>query len=342
MGLDPAGIIKLASNENALGSAPAARRALATAAADLSRYPDMDCLELREGLSNHLGVPFEQIIVGAGSSELIVLAAQAFLAPGRSLVQSQFSFISYAGAAKAVGARAVSVPVKGWQPDLDGMLAAIGPDVHVVFIASPNNPTGTLVEARALERFIAAVPERVLVVLDEAYRDFVEPELRPNSNELVKKHPNLLVMRTFSKVYGLAALRVGYGLGNARLVSLLRRLQPPFSVSAPAQAAALAALSDTDFVKRSITANREGRARLGQELAAARFEFVPSYGNFLLIRVGNGVAVYRDLMRRGIVVRPLASYKLDEWVRVTVGLPEESAAFMRGLTELLPKGTPSG
>jgi histidinol-phosphate aminotransferase len=340
LGLDPARIIKLASNENALGCSAAARRALAEAALQANRYPDMECLELREALAARLDLPIDQIIVGAGSSELILLAAQALLAPGRAVVMPQYSFVSYEGAARAMGARAIMVPNKDWHPDLDGLLAAVDQNVTMVFIASPNNPTGVLVEPQLLERFIARVPDHVLVVLDQAYQDFVPRDQHVDARALVKRHPNVLVMRTFSKVYGLAGLRVGYGFGDAKLISLLRRLQPPFSVNVPAQATALAALSDNEFYKKSVEANAAGRAALKEQLNELRVEYVPSAGNFILMRVGEGAAIFKAMLRKGIVVRPVSNYGLPEWIRVTVGLPEENAAFVRALRDLLPAGTP--
>jgi len=338
LGLDPARIVKLASNENALGMSPAARRALERSATDAHRYPDMDCIELREGLAQYLDLPMDRLLVGAGSSELILLAARAFLERGRRIVVSQHAFVSYEGAARAVGARAVSVPTRGWQPDLDGMIAAIDPSVRIVFIASPNNPTGVLVEPAALEKFIAAVPDNVLVVLDEAYHDFVEPRLRVDVRSLTVRHPNLLVLRTFSKVYGLAGLRVGYAVSSPKVISLLRRLQPPFSVSATAQAAALAALGDADFRERSVDMIRTERPRVCQELQSLGVEYVPSFGNFVLVRVGNGKDVFRALLPRGVIVRPVDSYGLAPWIRVTVGLPEENATFIRELRQLLADG----
>lgn len=341
LGLDPERIIKLASNENALGASPAARESLVQSALGVNRYPDIDCVELREALSRQLDVPLAQLIVGAGSSELILLAAHALLDATRSVVYSQYSFVSYEAAARSVGARSIVVPTRKWQIDLDAMLAAIDVSTRLVFIASPNNPTGVIVEPRELARFIAAVPENVLVVLDEAYRDFVEPERRVDVHALLKQHTNLLVLRTFSKVYGLSGLRVGYGMGDAKLISLLRRLQPPFSVNAPAQAAAVAALGDGEFVKRSIALVSQERKRLQGQLGDAHFECVPSHGNFILVRVGDGLKVFRGLLKQGIVVRPVANYGLDAWIRVTVGLPEENAAFVRALRTLLPTGTPT-
>lgn len=333
--LDPQRIVKLASNENPLGMSPVARQALIASAAEGHRYPDMDCVELREVLAKHLNISMDTLLVGAGSSELIVLAARAFLDSQRAALVPQYSFVSYESAVRSVGARTIVVPGRGWHPDLGALRAAIDPAVKVLFIASPNNPTGVLVEPQALEEFIAGVPEDVLVVLDEAYRDYVEPGLCTDTAALIARHPNLLVLRTFSKVYGLAALRIGYGLGNPAMLSMLRRLQPPFSVNATAQTVAMAALSDREFRARCIEVNRAERDQLCRSLAALNIEYVPSHGNFVLVRVGDGNDVFRTLLKRGVIVRPLLGYHLPEWVRVTVGRPEENAVFLRNLREVL-------
>lgn len=338
-GLDPAKIVKLASNENALGMAPAAREILTALAEDPSRYPDSDGFDLRGELARQLKTTPDRILLGAGSSEPILLVARAFLEPGRVAVLSRYSFVSYEAAIRSVGATARIVDTKDWAQDLDGLLAAIDEDVRVLYVASPNNPTGTLIAPDDLSRFIAAVPPHVVVVLDEAYRDFVRPAQRPDTDRLLAIHPNLLVLRTFSKVYGLAGLRVGYALGAPELLDLLRRLQLPFSVSSIAQAAAIAALHDTDFVARSAADNERERERLSNRLARDGFEPVPSHGNFLLFRVGDGPATFQSLLRQGIIVRPVANYGLKEWLRVTVGLPAENDLFADALGRLLPKGS---
>lgn len=336
LGLDPDHIIKLASNENPLGMAPGARLVLERSGLQAHRYPDMDCLELREGLAAHLRVSIDRVMVGAGSSELIRLAAQALLSPGRSAVLPQHSFAAYAAAARSVGAQSIVVPTREWQPDLDAMIAAIDHSVRIVFIASPNNPTGVLVEPQALERLFAAVPRNVLIVLDEAYYDFVERGRTVDVRALTERHENLLILRTFSKVHGLAGLRVGYGIGHPKLIELLLRLQIHFIVSAPAQAAALAALADTTFVERSVIVNRTERADLCRELTALGIEHLPSHGNFILMNVGDGGRVFGALLKQGIVVRPMAYYGLKQWIRVTVGLPEENAAFVKALRAITP------
>lgn len=341
-GLDPHAIIKLASNENALGMSPAARQVIAHLATDPSRYPDSDSFDLRARLSQQLAIDADRIMLGSGSSQLILLAARAFLCPGRAAVVSQYAFVSYASAVRSVGARVITVPARAWGHDLAQMRAAVTNDVHVVFIASPNNPTGTMVAPDALAQVIRSMPEHVLIVLDEAYRDYVEPDQRPDINVLISQHRNLLVLRTFSKVYGLAGLRVGYCLGAAGVVNVLKRLQLPFSVNTLAQAAASAALEDREFVEHSVDLNSEQRMLLGAGLQSRGFEYLPSHGNFLPVRVGDGPRIFQMLLRKGVVVRSLANYGLSEWIRVSIGLHDENRVFLQRLCDLLPAGTPRG
>jgi len=335
-GIDPAAIIKLASNENPFGMSPAARQAIAALYGNPSRYPDSDKALLRDALAGNLSLPAEQVLVSAGSTELILLAARAVLEAGRAAVMSQYAFVYYSMAVRSVGAEAVVVPARDWGHDLDRMLAAIDARVRLVFIASPNNPTGTLLAKADIERFLAAVPAHVLVVLDEAYREFVPVADRPDTQELLRRHDNLLILRTFSKIHGLAGLRVGYGLGSAELVGYLRRLLLPFNVSVSAQSAAMAALSDRQFVTDCVDANNSERTRLCDALRVRGIDFVPSHGNFVLLRVGDGAGIFGSLLGRGIVVRPVANYGLPEWIRVSVGLPSENDAFIRELSALLP------
>ncbi len=330
-GLDPGSIIKLASNENPLGMAPAARARLQGLQDDAGRYPDADSHELRSALAGALRLDPARILPAAGSSELISLAARAVLLPGRSAILSQYAFMSYAAAVRAVGGAAIVVPARDYGHDLAAMHSALSPQTRLVFIASPNNPTGTYTSPAALEDFLAATPDDVLVILDEAYRDYMRPELQPEVGPLMDRHPNLLVLRTFSKVYGLAGLRVGYGLGDPAVLNVLRRLQAPFSVSAPAQGAALAALGDMDFVRSSVAANARERARMKSALDDMRIEHLESEGNFLLLRVGDGEAASRTLLRQGIIVRPVGNYGLADWIRVTVGLPAENTRFLGAL-----------
>jgi histidinol-phosphate aminotransferase len=331
LGLAPASIIKLASNENPLGMPPGARAAAAAALADAGRYPDGNGTALKSALSQRLGVPAAWLTLGNGSNDILELAAGLMLAPGAGCVYSQHAFAVYALAAQARGARAVETPARELGHDLAAMRAAIGSDTRLIYIANPNNPTGTLLAPDALEAFLQAVPPHVVVVLDEAYNEYLQPAQRCDSLAWVRRHPNLLVSRTFSKVYGLAGLRVGYGIAQQDLTDLLNRIRQPFNVSSAAQAAARAALEEVDFVRRSVQLNERGRTQLAQGLGAMGLELAPAHGNFVLVRVGPAAAVYRELLERGVIVRPVASYGLPEWLRITIGLPEENERFLREL-----------
>lgn len=334
-GLDPQSIVKLASNENPLGPSPAARAAIVASAAAGALYPDFDTFALRAALSRQLGVSPECILPGEGSSDHIVLAARAFLEPGKSALASQYSFAAYQGAVASVGARAIVAPARDFAVDLEAMLAAIDPSVAVIYLATINNPTGTRLDNTELREFIAHVPENVVVVLDEAYREYLEPSDRPDTDRLPQARPNVVVLRTFSKIHGLAGLRVGYAIGDPRMIRVLRRLQLPFSVSAVGEAAAVAALGDEDFPVRARSLNAGERERVGAVLAARDIEFVPSHGNFILLRVGNGRAVFQALQRRGVIVRPVDNYQLPQWLRVSIGLPHENDRFLETLQEVM-------
>lgn len=334
-GLDPASIVKLASNESPHGVAPGVIAALAEVDGVSNIYPDFDCYDLRHAIAADAGMAPDQVLPGAGSSEIILLAARAYLDGTRKAIIPQYGFQSYEGAVRSVGATPVFVPVKDWVPDIDAMLAAVDDDVHLVYLASPNNPTGTVLPPAEIERFVQALPPHVLLVLDEAYREFLAPEDRPDIARLFQMRRNLIVMRTFSKIYGLAGLRVGYGLGDNELLQILRRLQLPFSVSAQAQAAAIASLSDGAFLERNRVENESERARVAAGLEKAGVRTLPSGGNFLLLEVGDGPAISRELMRRGVIIRPVANYGLPSWIRATIGLPRENDVFLGALDEVL-------
>ncbi len=334
-GLDEAKIVKLASNENPLGMPASARAAMMAAIDDLGRYPDSNGFDLKAALSRRYDVPADWITLGNGSNDTLELAAHALVQPGQSVIYAQFSFAVYALATQEVGARAIVVPARDHGHDLDAMAAAIAPDTRLIFIANPNNPTGTFLPASAIEAFLAKVPASVVVVLDEAYNEYLRPEDRFDSSAWVKQYPNLLVSRTFSKAYGLAGLRVGFGLAQPELTDLLNRVRQPFNVNSMAQAAAIAALDDAPFLQRSYEINRQGLERLQGAFRQMGLPFVPSYGNFVLVKVGNAAAVYEKLLRAGIIVRPVAGYGLPEWLRVSVGLPEENEAFLKALPAAL-------
>jgi histidinol-phosphate aminotransferase len=334
-GLQPARIVKLASNENPLGMPESARRAVEAALPELGRYPDSNGFELKAALSRRLGVPAEWITLGNGSNDILEAAAAVMLAPGRSCVYAQHSFAVYPLATMARGARSIVVPARDYGHDLDAMLAAIEAQTRLVFIANPNNPTGTFVAADALAAFLARVPATVVVVLDEAYNEYLPPALRHPSIDWVRRFPNLLVSRSFSKAYGLAGLRMGYGVAQPELTDLLNRVRQPFNTNSLAQAAAIAALADEGFVARSVEVNRQGMAQLTAAFDRLGLRYLPSFGNFVLAQVGDGSAVYQGLLRRGVIVRPVANYGLPQWLRVTIGLAEENDRFIAALREVL-------
>ncbi len=334
-GLQAERIIKLASNENPLGIPDSARAAMAAAVDDLGRYPDSNGFELKAAIAQRYTVPPDWITLGNGSNDILELAAHSLLQPGSSAVYSQYSFAVYALATQETGARAIVVPARDLGHDLDAIGAAIGADTRLVFIANPNNPTGTFLPAEAIAGFLATVPRDVVVVLDEAYNEYLDPALRFDSTRWLHQYPNLIISRTFSKAYGMAGLRVGFGLAQAELTDLMNRVRQPFNVSSVAQVAAVAALDDAEFLQRSYELNRDGLALLQSAFARMGLEFVPSHGNFVLVRVGDAAAVYEGLLRAGIIVRPVANYALPEWLRVTVGLPEENRAFLAALSRVL-------
>jgi len=338
-GLDPAGIVKLASNENPLGMPASARAALSAAAESLGRYPDPNGFDLKSALSARYDVPMEWITLGNGSNDILEIASQALLQPGVSSVYAQHAFVVYRLATQARGARHIMVPARDYGHDLDAMFEAIADDTRLVFIANPNNPTGTFVPGAQIEAFLARVQaaygERVTVVLDEAYNEYLDPELRFDSAALVRRYSNLIVSRTFSKAYGLAGLRVGFALAQPALTDLLNRVRQPFNVNALAQAAAIAALRDAEFLEQSYAGNKAGKAELVAAFEKLGLQYVPSYGNFVLVRVGDAARVNLELLKRGVIVRPVAGDGLPEWLRVTVGLPRENARFVDALTQIL-------
>ena len=333
--LDPAGIVKLASNENPRGPSPKALAAIATAAADITRYPDGNGFALRSALASRLDVAPESLVLGNGSNDVLELVTQAFLTPGDEAIYAQHAFAVYPLATHARGAKGVVVPAKDHGHDLPAMLAAVTPRTRVVFVANPNNPTGTWIGAAAMEAFVAKVPREVVVVLDEAYDEYLAPSDRSRSISWIGRYPNLIVSRTFSKAYGLAALRVGYGVMDASVADLLNRVRQPFNVNSFAQAAAIAALGDATYVEESARWNREGMRQIEAGLAKLGVAFVPSHGNFLLVNVGDGARVYAALLRDGVIVRPVANYGLPAFLRVTVGLPAENERFLAALGRAL-------
>lgn len=338
-GLDEASIVKLASNENPFGIPESSRAAMAAAAAELGRYPDANGFELKAALSKRYNVPADWITLGNGSNDILEIAAHAFVQAGQSVVYAQYSFAVYALATQGVGARAIVVPARNYGHDLDAMAAAIEPDTRLVFIANPNNPTGTFIPAADIEAFLNKVPDHVIVVLDEAYNEYLAPEHQFESADWVRKYPNLMVSRTFSKAYGLAGLRVGFAIAQPHVTDLMNRIRQPFNVNSLAQAAAIAALNDKEFLEQGAKNNAAGYQQFVEAFTELGLEFVPSYGNFVLVRVGGdeqaGARVNLALLKQGVIVRPVGNYGLPNWLRVSIGLPAENAVFIAALKKAL-------
>jgi len=325
-----AGAVKLASNENPLGPSPHALEAVRRALAGLHRYPDGTCFRLRSRLSEELGVEPRQLVFGCGADELLELVAKAFLGPGDECVFAWPSFAMYPIVARGMGATPVAVPLDAeLVHDLGAMIDALTPQTRVAIVCNPNNPTGTSVGAEAFDRFAARLPDDVVLLIDEAYVDFARRPDFPDGLGWVARRPGTVVVRTFSKISGLAGLRVGFGVADPELAGYLERARHPFNVNVLAEAAALAALDDREHRERTVRGNAEGIAYLRRELAALGIETWPSEANFVLARPGPGV--YEFLLREGVIVRPLGGFGLPEHVRITIGLPEENERLVKAL-----------
>lgn len=342
LGLDS--IIKLASNENPLGTSPRAQAALAAFAGDLHRYPDGNGYAVKHKLAARHEIAAERITLGNGSNDVLELTARVFLGPGKNAVMSQYAFAVYPIVASAVNAQLRIVPAlpptadMPYGHDLDAMLDQIDAHTGVVFIASPNNPTGTWLAADALAAFLEAVPASVIVVLDEAYLEYQDADQRPDSRAWLERFPNLVVTRTFSKIYGMAGLRMGYALSSAVVADFINRVRQPFNVNMLALECAAAALDDDDFIRRSVEMNSAQRAALGQALEARGLRCLPSQANFITFDCERAsTPLFEAMLHEGVIVRPLASYEMPEHLRVTVGLPEENTRFLQALDTVLER-----
>lgn len=335
LGLDAAGIIKLASNENPCGPSPRAVAAATQALQQAELYPDGGCFELRQKLAAAWGLAPDQFVIGNGSNELIELLGHVFLGPGDEVVMATPAFVVYKLVTLLFGAKPVEVPLRHWTHDLAALAAAITPRTKLVFVCSPNNPTGTANTAAELMAFARALPEHVVAVFDEAYAEYVDaaPDLRP----LIAEGRKVICLRTFSKIYGLASLRVGYGYASAELCGLLNRVRQPFNVNAIAQAAAVAALDDREFTTRCARENRAGLLQLERGCRELGLEVVPSVANFMLVKVGEGARVFDALQRAGVIVRPVGSYGLPAWIRITVGTHAQNERVLAELRRLQPR-----
>jgi histidinol-phosphate aminotransferase len=338
LGLAEADILKMASNESPLGASPKALAAIRSALDVLHYYPDGSGFELKAVLSRRLGVTAANIILGNGSNDVLELVARAFLTTGDSAIYSQHAFMVYPLAIQAIGAKHIVVPALKYGNDLEAMARAVRDDTKIVFVANPNNPTGTFSPWEEIRRFVENVPSRVLIVLDEAYGEYLPDNLKSPTHAWIAKHPNLIVSRTLSKAFGLAGLRVGYGIADPGVAEVMNRVRQPFNVNHLAMVAATAALDDEEFIEKSRAVNAAGLTQLVQGFERLGLEYIPSHGNFITVRVGDADRIYKALLAEGVIVRPIAGYGMPEHLRVTVGLPEHNARFLAALERAVSKG----
>ncbi len=335
LGLRPEEIVKLASNENPLGPSPEAVAAMKAAVETANFYPDGGGWKLRNAIAEEFGLERENVVLGNGSNEIIELIGHAFLNPGDNVIVADHAFVVYKLMATLFGAETIEVPDPGFVHDLDAMAAAITDKTKKIFVANPNNPTGTMVGQDAIERFLDRVPDHVVVIFDEAYHEFLaEP---PDTLKFVREGRNAIVLRTFSKIQGLAGLRIGYGLAPANLAEVLQKCRQPFNANAIAQAGALAGLKDSGHQQKTRELTRQGLKFYESAFQRLGLEFVPSVANFILVKVGDGDRVFAEMMKRGVIVRAMRGYKLPEWVRISVGTAAQNEKCVAVLEEVLPK-----
>ncbi len=330
-------VIKLASNESPLGPSPKALAAALAALPEIARYPDGGGFALKHALATKLGVLAEQVTLGNGSNDILEFAARAFVTAQDEVIYSQHAFAVYPIVTQAVGARGVEVPAREWGHDLAAMRAAITARTRLIFIANPNNPTGTWLRRAALEEFLDTMPASVIVVVDEAYFEYVEDKDYPDTVTWLKRYPNLICARTFSKIYGLAGLRVGYGVSSPAIADILNRVRQPFNVNSIAQAAALAALGDDAHQEKARRVNADGMRKLVSGFEHLGLDYILSVGNFVCVEVGEAGRVYEQLLRAGVIVRPVANYGMPRHLRVTVGLPNENQRLLDALKAILSR-----
>jgi histidinol-phosphate aminotransferase len=335
LGLPADDVIKLASNENPLGPSRLALGAMRKALAQVNLYPDGCAFHLKQKLAARLQLQPEHLILGNGSNEIIEFIGHTLLSLDAEVVVSQYCFAVYPIVTALFGAKLVIVPAKEFGHDPDAMLAAITPRTRVVFVANPNNPTGTVWPAATLRRFVDAVPPSVLLALDEAYVEFLDAPLDLRPEVRSGRRPNLLLMRTFSKIYGLAGLRLGYGMGHPDMIAAMEKVRQPFNINAVSQAGALAALDDTEHVERTRRNNGRGVRRFAREFRRLKLEYVPSAANFVLVRVGDGARVFNEMQKLGVIVRPMGGYSLPEWIRISIGTPKENQRCLAALKKSL-------
>ena len=335
LGLDPKSIIKVASNENPLGPSPLAKEAMREVIDKTHIYPDGAGFALRSAIAERQNLDIDNVVLGNGSNEIIELLCHSFLNPRAELIAAEHAFVVYKLMATLFGAKYVEVPDPGFVHDLDAMAEAITPDTRLVFIANPNNPTGTMVDEEAIDRFMDKVPDHVVVCFDEAYFEFLETP--PDTLKYIREGRNVCVLRTCSKIHGLAGLRIGYGLTSPRVAGVLQKARQPFNTNAMAQAAALAALSDDEHVRKTCDMNSKGLDFYHKALKERGLNFVPSVANFVLMEVGDGDGIFDAMLRRGVIVRAMRSYKLPGWIRVSIGTPEQNEKCLKCLDESMAR-----
>ncbi|WP_020406769.1 histidinol-phosphate transaminase [Hahella ganghwensis] len=329
-------IIKLASNENPLGPSPKVAEALASSVSELSRYPDGNAFRLKQALAEKLSVGADQLTIGNGSNDILEFVPRVFADAESEIIFSEYSFAVYPIATMGVGAKAVVTPAKDWGHDLDAMANAVTEKTRVIFVANPNNPTGTWISKGDLEAFLANVPERVIIVLDEAYAEYLNEPDYPNGVSYISQYPNLIVTRTFSKAYGLAGLRLGYSISSPEMADLLNRIRQPFNVNLPAQEAGLAVLQDKEYLEKSVAVNSAGLRQLVAGFDQLGLSYIPSVANFIAVEVGDNAGdIYQGLLKKGVIVRPVANYAMPRHLRVSVGLESENERFLTALKDVL-------
>ena len=329
-------IIKVASNENELGPSPKAMKAMAAAATEMHRYPDGGCFYLKTKLAAKLGVKPQNLLFGSGSNELIEFLGHVYLGAGTNLVMSEGAFVVYRLVAMLFNAKVIAAPMKKFAHDLGAMLAAVTPETRMVIICNPNNPTGTIVTPAKIKAFLKKLPANVLAVFDEAYFEYMPAETKPDLiKEIQKGRENVIVLRTFSKAYGLAGLRIGYAIGHEKLIARLNRVRQPFNVNAMALAAAFAALDDDKHLEKTRKTNFQGLELFMDGFRKLGLDYVPSCANFILVKTGNGRQVFGELQKKKVIVRPMDGYGLPEWIRITVGTPAQNRAVLKALKEVL-------
>jgi histidinol-phosphate aminotransferase len=330
------GAVKLASNENPFGASPKAKKAISAVIGSAGLYPDGASIQLRQALAERYGLAIDNFIVGNGSDEIFLFITGAFIDKGDQMITSECTFSEYAFATKLFGGEVVTAPMKDGRYQLKELAKKVTPKTKLVFIANPNNPTGTYVRTDEFEQFMRDIPETVLVIMDEAYYEYVQAADYPDTLKLLGQYKNLLITRTFSKIYGLAGLRVGYAIGDAEIIGYLNKAREPFNVNSVAQAAAVAALQDKTFVKKSVTNNNSQKAFLYQELTKRNLQFFPSEGNFIFVYLPVDCdTAFQKLMDFGVTIRPMKSFGQNNAIRVTIGTPKQNKLFLRCLDTLL-------